>query len=256
MKPLFPLRRAARRLVLAALFGALARAAHADPNDYVLTLDYVQGEREVDAKLGAGTRAPNGTPAAQAGALAWGAGLGDDWFTEIYAQFSNSVSATAGGGFDSLSWENVVRFAEPGQWPVDVGAVAELERSRDASQGWKLTAGPMLQTDLDQIQINVNLLLARAFDATVSTPTRFGYQFQVKVRAQPYLEYGLQGLRTPLAASGAGAGAAHADQVGPAVFGRLHLAPGRSVNYNAAVLMGTASGAPTRTVRAQIDYEY
>ncbi len=248
------LRAAARRLVLVAALSALTHPARADPNDYILDLDFIQGEREVDLKIGAASQTPAGAPAAQAGAISWGAGIGARWLTEVYGQFANSVAPARGGGFDSLSWENLVRFAEPGEWPVDLGAALEVERPRVWASGWKITLGPMLQTDIDRVQVNVNALFVRVLDATPAQSSQIGYQYQLKYRADPALEFGLQGFRNAAAATARAS--AHADNVGPAIFGRYKLGKGRSIKYNAGFLIGTNSGAPQRTVRAQIDYEY
>ncbi len=230
----------------------------ADPNDYVLTLDFTAGEREIDTTLGAASAARNGTPAREAGAVAWGAAVNNAWLTEAYLQFANSGAGPSAqsGGMDGVSLENVVRFAEPGEWPVDLGAMLEIERPRAASQGWKFTLGPLLQTDIDTIQINANLLLSRVVGAQESSPTQLGYQFQVRYRSHPLLDVGLQALGDmgPWNRWGAQVGQSH--RLGPALFGRHKLGPGRAVGYNAALLIGTSRGAPDTTLRAQIDVEY
>jgi hypothetical protein len=230
--------------------------AHADPNDYVIDLDFEAGEREFDAKLGAASAAPNGAPAAQAAALAWGRGMTPAWFTEFYAQFANSTGGSRGGGFDALSWENVVRFSDPGEWPVDLGAMVEVERPRVAAQGWKITSGPLLQTDIDLLQLNANFLFTRVVDGPPYGPVQFGYQVQVKYRAAELLEYGIQAFGDMGAWNRWGDSGVQSHRAGPAIFGRYRLAPGRAVKYNAALLFGASHGAPDQTVRAQLEYEF
>jgi hypothetical protein len=238
--------------------GALlaSRPALADPNDYVLDLDFVRGEHEFDAKAGAASATSTGKPATEAAALAWGTGVSDSWLTEIYGQFANAAPASRGGGLDALSWENIVRFAEPGEWPVDLGGVFEVERARVASQGWQVTLGPMAQVDLDRLQINLNVLFRRAFASVPGEPTQIGYQFQVKYRAMPQLEYGMQGLGDIGTWNRWSNPAGQDHRMGPALFGRIRLGHGRIFKYNGAVLFGTSRGAADRTVRAQVDYEY
>ncbi len=240
-----------------ALLG-LTRPALADPNDYVLTLDITAGEREFDAKLGAASSAPDGAPAREAAALAWGVGITNAWFTEAYLQFANSGVGPSGmtGGVDGVSLENVVRFDEPGEWPVDLGATLEIERPRAAAQGWKFTLGPMLQADWYALQINANLLLSRVVGAQDFSPTQLRYQFQARYRSHPLLDVGVQALGDmgPWNHWGAQVGQSH--RLGPALFGRYRLGPGRAISYNAALLLGTSRGAPDTTLRAQVDIEY
>jgi hypothetical protein len=235
---------------------AAAAPARADPNDYVLTLDITGGEREIEAKLGAASASPNGTPAGEAGALSWGVGVNDAWFTEIYTQFANTSAGSRGGGLDSVSWENVVRFSQPGEWPVDVGAMLEIERPRAGSQGWKITTGPLFQTDLDRIQLNLNILFERIVDGQPFEPTQISYQFQARLRADPHLEFGVQALGDLGAWNHWGNPDGQAQRLGPAIFGRFNLGHARALSYNAALLFGLDRAAADTTVRAQIEYEY
>jgi hypothetical protein len=230
--------------------------AHADPNDYVLDLDYTYGEREFDAKLGAASSTPAGAPAAEAGAISWGTALTNAWFSEVYLQMANSTAGSSGGGIDSYSWENILRFAEPGEWPVGLGAFLEVERPRVSSQGWKFTFGPMAQADVNQFQFNANVLFTRIVQGQIAEPTQIGYQFQVKYRAAEHFEYGAQAMGDVGTWDRWSQGGPPTHRLGPAVFGRFKLGPGRAFRYNAAVLVGTTSHAPDRTVRAQLEYEY
>lgn len=249
-------RKALRRPLAALCLLALLRGAHADPNDYVLDLDFTAGEREIDTKLGAASVAPNGGRAAQAIAVALGAGINDRWFSEFYLQFASPSATSAKGGFDAFSWENVLRFAEPGEWPVDVGAMFEIERPRAGSQGFTFTAGPLLQKDFDQFQLNANVLLSRIIDSDNTVPTQMGYQLQLKYRSDPALEFGMQALGDLGSWNRWGNPSGQSHRLGPALFGRHKFGPGRSVGYNAAVLVGASHAAPYTTLRAQIDYEF
>jgi len=244
------------RILAAALALTLARPALADANDYVLDLDFTGGEREVDTKLGAASAAPNGTRAAEAAAVSLGTGVNDYWFTEFYLQFASPTAANRAAGFDAISWENVVRFAQPGEWPVDLGALLEVERPRAGTQGLTLTAGPMLQTDFDRLQVNVNLWFSRVVDGDNNIPTQMGYQFQLKYRSDPALEFGMQALGDVGSWNRWGNPEGQSHRLGPALFGRHKLGPRRTLSYNAAVLVGASNGAPDTTVRAQFDIEF
>ncbi len=236
-----------------------AACAWADPNDYIVDLDYARGEREIEAKLGAASGGGSAVPAGQAGqagAISWGTAASDDWFTEFYAQFANAVSQAHGGGFDSVSWENVYRFTEPGQYPIDVGGVLEIERSRASGQGWRVTTGPLMQTDIDRFQFNLNLLFSRNLDASFPGPTLLQYQFQAKYRGDEHFEPGMQALGDVGQWNRWASQDQQSVRLGPAVFGRFRLGPGRAFQYNAALLLGATHGAPDTTLRAQFEYEY
>jgi hypothetical protein len=231
----------ARALLVIGLL-ALCAAARADPNDYV--------------KLGAASSARTGAPAAQAAAFGVGLGLSDRWFSEAYVQFANSVGGTNGGGLDAASWENIVRFAEPGQWPVDLGAMVEIERPRAGSQGWLITAGPLLQGDFGPLQVNANVLLSRVIDGAPHEATQLAYQFQLRYRDDPRLELGMQALGGVGAWNHWGHPDGRNQRAGPALFGTHKLGKGRGVNYNAALLFGLSRAAADTTVRAQVEYEF
>jgi hypothetical protein len=43
---------------------------------------------------------------------------------------------------------------------------------------------------------------------------------------------------------------------GPAVFGKLALGNRQAIRYNGALLFGTSTAAPNRTLRLQVEYEF
>ncbi len=248
--------RVPRLALLAVALSVLTHAARADPNDYVLTLDFTGGEQEVETKSGAATSARDGTAAGEAAAFGWGHGVNDAWFTEVYVQVANSRPGAQGGGLDAVSWENVVRFADPGQWPVDVGATVEIEKPRAGSQGWKVTAGPMLQKDLDQLQINANVLLERSFNAGSGELTQLRYQFQLRYRTDPRLDFGMQALGDMAAWHHLGNPGGQVHRLGPAVFGSRRMGARSNLDFNAALLLGASRAAAEATLRAQLEYEF
>jgi len=231
-------------------------AVRADPNDYVLTLDYAGGEHEIETKSGVASTARDGTAAGEAAAFGWGAGVSDTWFTEVYAQFANRAAGNVGGGLDAVSWENIVRFSDPGEWPVDAGATVEIERPRAGSPGWKITAGPLFQKDIDQLQVNANFLLQRQFDGGPGMATQLSYRLQARYRSDPRLEFGMQAFGDVGAWNHWGNPRGQAHRLGPALFGERRLSPSGGLRYNAALLLGASRGAADVTLRAQIEYEY
>ena len=243
-------------LAVAAMAPLVPAQAWADPNDYIMTLDYAGGEHEIETKLGAASKARSGTPAGEAAAFGYGQGVSDTWFSEVYVQFANSSAGARGGGLDAVAWENIVRFSEPGQWFADLGAMAELELPRAGTQGWKLTTGPLLQKDIDDLQVNANLLLQRQFDGSTHLATQLTYQLQLRYRSDPALEFGMQAFGQMGAWNHWGQPQGQIHRLGPALFGEHKLSAVSTLHYNAAVLAGASRGAADVTVRGQIEYEY
>lgn len=246
-----------RLLILA--FGTLySAAAIAEPADYVYVPTVEHGEREIDFKLGS-ARYGNGERE-QASSIGFGYGAGEHWFTEVYIKYASATGDPS--HYDAFEWENKFQLTETGEYPVDVGLIAELERPRRLGEpAFEFRFGPLLQSEFGKVQVNGNLLFARRFHGSSEAPdvqhfTEIGYQWQVKYRWQQAFEYGLQGFGE-MGKWNDWAG--HDDQThrfGPAVFGKLPLGNRQAITYNAAWLIGAAPGAPDHTFRMQMEYEF
>lgn len=237
--------------LVAGLWTACAMAG--SPTDYVYTPAVESGEREIDFKLGQAHTRP-GDDLTGAASLGLGYGATPHWFTEFYVKYERTTGQ--GNHFDAFEWENRFQLTETGEYPLDVGFVTEIERPNDHRQGWEFRAGPLFQTDLGQVQANLNILLQRSFDAVVGSQTDLGYQMQLKYRWRPECEPGLQAFGE----LGRWDAWAPRDQqnhrLGPAVFGKVHLEGRQTLRYNAALLFGLNDAAPTRTFRMQVEYEF
>jgi hypothetical protein len=225
--------------------------ARADPNDYVRELEIQEGEHEIETFLGAAARSPSGTPAANAGGIGFGVGLTSWWKSELAARFATASSHP----FDAIEWDNVVRFADEGEWPVDIGALLEIERPRDSSLAWTAALGPAFQFETGRWQFNSSFVLARASGGQGAIPTHLRYQLQAKYREHERFEYGLQAFGTSASTDSSGNRIDATHRLGPAVFGRVKLSA-TTLKYNFGVLVGAARGAPDRTVRAQFEFEF
>jgi hypothetical protein len=160
-------------------------------------------------------------------------------------------------GFDAFEWENKFQLTETGKYPVDVGLLIEIERPKDRSEGYELRWGPLLQADLTPtLQANLNLLIAKTFRASEPGRAELGYQWQLKYRWRPALEFGLQGFGE---VGPWNHWEAHAEQphiAGPAVFGRVKVGDHQHIKYNAGLLFGLGDAAPRNTFRLQAEYEF
>jgi hypothetical protein len=82
------------------------------------------------------------------------------------------------------------------------------------------------------------------------------YQYQVKYRWQPKLEFGLQGFGDFGSPNHWDAVTEASHRMGPAIFGKFDCGNRRAIRYNAAWLVGTSSNAPNNNLRAQVEYEF
>ncbi|HEX7156498.1 MAG TPA: hypothetical protein VF229_04735, partial [Burkholderiaceae bacterium] len=162
----------------------------------------------------------------------------------------------SGTRFDAVEWENLLQLSEPGEWPVDTGILVEIEKPHDTAEGWGVAAGPLLQRDVGPVQLNLNLLLTRRYRTQHDGPMKLRYQAQAKVRYSEPFEFGIQAFGSLGPWDRWTSPADQTNRIGPAVFGRLPLAGGRSLGYNLGLLLGTTDGSPDRTLRLQIEYEY
>ena len=230
----------------------LSPSASANPASYVATPAITEGEREVEFVYGA-QRLRDGSSATGT-ALKLGYGIRSWWA----AEFSVLGHRDPGDRFGYDAWEVENRFAltEPGRYPVDLGLLIEVEKPKDRSEGWELRYGPLLQGQWGDLQANLNLLFERHLHAAQAPVTEFGYQWQLRWRADPKLDWGAQGFGATGPWRHWNERAEQSHQLGPALFGRAKVWPGAALKYEAALLFGSGGTAPKRALRARIEYEF
>ena len=231
-----------------------AHDAYAGAADYVYTPAVEYGEREVDVKLGA--TSPVAGNRAQSASIGFGYGAKEYWFTEVYLKQERNGSSIA----NLAEWENKFQLTSTGEYPVDVGLITELEAPLSSNTPWEFKFGPLFQTEFGMLQLNGNLLFARAFgkadESGVPYSTNFSYQWQAKYRWQPTLEFGVQGLGEMGKWNDWNKQADQSHRIGPAIFGKFALGNRQAIKYNAAWLIGASNAAPDHTVRMQVEYEF
>jgi len=227
-------------------------AAIAGPADYVYTPSVEYGEKEIDFKYGTGRQ---GDAAREtAASIGFGYGAKEWWFTEFYVKYKMADFQRT--KYDALEWENKFQLTEPGQYPVDVGMILEIERPTDRSEGWEVKWGPLFQTDFDKWQLNGNVLFQRHYHADTPSDTLLQYQWQVKYRLQESFEYGLQGFGEVGKWNDWSPTDQRDHKLGPAIFGKLPLGNKQAIKYNAAWLLGASQAAFDHTLRLQVEYEF
>lgn len=230
------------------------RALAVNADEYLFIPLVTQGERELDFHFGTASGGPQTASQSNAG-ISIGTGVTQHWFTALDIEYQQQPAS--GTRLDALEWENILQFGEPGEWPVDVGMVFNVERAQNSFEGWTARFGPLLQKEFGRIEANLNLLAGRRWESSLPTTNLFGYQGQVKFRYSEPLEIGVQSFGR---FSGGGQNWApwpnQVQRVGPVVLGRLKQPRERSLTYNFAVLFGTTARSPDTTVRLQFEYEF
>ncbi len=117
----------ATRPALAALLLVLGTEAAwaVSADEYLFTPTVTQGEREIDWHFGTGSSGETTAAQSETG-LALGAGVTQHWFTEFDIEYRKQ--SPAGTRLDAFEWENIFQIGEPGQWPVDIGMVFNVEK--------------------------------------------------------------------------------------------------------------------------------
>ena len=236
----------------AALALAASSAAIAGPADYIYTPAVEYGEKEIDFKFGTGRQGDAAREAATS--VGFGYGAKEWWFTEFYVKYKMADFQRT--KYDALEWENKFQLTEPGQYPVDVGLILEIEHPTDRSEGWEVKWGPLFQTDFGKWQLNGNVLLESHYRTAAPSNTLLQYQWQVKYRLQESFEYGLQGFGEVGKWNDWSPTDQRDHKLGPAIFGKLPLGNRQAIRYNAAWLLGASQAAFDHTLRLQVEYEF
>ena len=250
------MRTAATAGALAALTSATfmlaAQRAQANPATYVATPNITEGEREIETLFGAVRQRDGGS--ASGASLAFGYGVRSWWAVEFGVKWHRESAEHF--GYDAWEIENRFALTETGRYPIEVGLLVEVERPRDRAEGYELTYGPLLQSQWGSVQANLNLLFTRHLRAAEAPVTVFGYQWQLRRRANPSSDWGAQGFGAVGPWRHWDPRAEQSHQLGPALFGRVKLAPASAWKYDAAMLFGTGGAAPRRALRARLEYEF
>ena len=184
-----------RAIVGLVLLLATEHVLAVNAGDYLFTPTVAQGEREIDLYGGTGSSGEKTRAESNAG-LGIGYGVTQHWFTELGVEYR--WQSPVGTGLDAFEWENIGQIGEPGQWPMDIGMVFNVEKPYEASrkssqaEGTSIRFGPLLQKDMGKVEVNLNLLFTHFFQSSEFSSTQFGYQGQIKYRYSPPLEVGIQ----------------------------------------------------------------
>ncbi len=241
-------------LLALALSGILSNQVFAGPADYIYLPIVESGERELDIKFGQAE--PLADNRAQVTSVGYGYSARENWFTEIYLKDERSGA----GKVKLAEWENRFQLTETGQYPIDFGIVTELEIPVSGTAPKEVKVGGLFQTEFGKLQLNGNVLFERAFgqpdENGAPFSTNLNTQWQAKYRWQPELEFGVQGFAGMGKWNDWSQQKLEANNIGPAIFGKIKLENRRAIKYNAAWLKGSNANSPNHTFRTQIEYEF
>jgi hypothetical protein len=227
-----------------------AHGALAGPDESIATTYADEGLRQIDFKFG--SIAQSSQARLSAATFGFGYGLTEHWFSEIYVSYERTGSD--GTHVDAYSWQNSFLLTN-GQYPMDVGLYTEIEHPQDRSEGYEITFGPLLQTEFGLIKLNAALLFQRNYRADFSNPIQLHYQWQLKRRWMPGLEFGLQGFGELGQWDHWAPRSEQSHRLGPAIFGKM-LFDGQQLNYNAAILIDASDSRHSTTFRTQVVFGF
>ena len=231
---------------------ASATSALADPADYVFVPYTTAGERVLGYAGGVAWGRDGGRDSQQQLSIGWSPT--QRWFTSVYAAWESDDGA--GWGFDEWSWLNHVQLTTPGQSPVDVGLLCEVEKAHDRGEGTGFQCGPTFELDTDELQFNLNPLFEKHIGAADPAPVSLGYQWQVKGMWGRGVELGAQGFGELGTWDRWAPASQQSHTLGPAIFTKWTMADGHALQVDAAWLVGVGSGSPKDTLRVRVQHAF
>ncbi|HEV8690875.1 MAG TPA: hypothetical protein VGQ91_11305 [Ideonella sp.] len=243
------------RLLLATLLPLLAALPlRADPGYYVVTAYDNAGQRSVDFRYW--TVQKKGRRERIWPEVGFSYGVNSRWTTELFTSYIGPSNWDLVPS--SLNWQNDVLLTQ-GEWPVDVAVHTQLIRETGyGGKSYAFEYGPALQTDIGRTQLNANLFFERSFEDQAD-PIQLKYQWQVRHRWHPWLDFGAQGFGELGRWNHWANGGEQSHRAGPAVFGHLDLGqPGErnALLYQAAYLLGTIYSARGHMFTLRLQYAF
>jgi hypothetical protein len=243
-----------RLLFAMPLLALLAAPAHADPGYYVVTAYDNADQRSIDFRYW--TVQNTGRREWIWPEVGFAYGVNSRWTTELFMSYIGPSNWDIVPS--TLNWQNDVLLTQ-GEWPIDVAVHTQLVREV-ATDGkrYYLEYGPALQTDIGRTQLNANLFFERTFDYQ-APPIELKYQWQVRHRWQPWLNFGAQGFGELGRWDHWNEGGKQSHRAGPAVFGHLDLGQSGERNallYQAAYLLGTIYNARGHMFTMRLQYAF
>lgn len=225
-------------------------AALADPGYYLVTVYENEGEANVDFRYW-NVKLPH-SPETIWPEIGFGYGVTKRWYTELYASYIGSTNMATRLG--SLNWQNDYLLTQ-GQYDFDLALHTDLIHNY-GGRGKAFEYGPVLQTEVGRVQLNANAIFERTFHAPFSQPTQLKYQWQVKYRWRPALQFGLQGFGELGQWNNWAPRKQQSHRAGPMISGILPIGTTDSFRYQASFLKGSVYGTRGTMLSMQLQYAF
>lgn len=230
-----------------------AAPAHAGVKVY---LPYVEkGEYEIEYRGYRTIDDDNTKNNKQVNKLAFGYGVTDFWFTEIYAEFERSPGGTT--VYEATEWENLFQFTDRGEYWADLGLRAEYVFAAQSGSADKIEFGPLITKDIGRTTNTANIVFEQEVGANRSSGTGFGYALETRWRLDPHFEPAIQAFGEFGNVDKFNTVDNQSHKVGPVLIGSFSLGnlPGK-IGYDVGYLFGVTDGAEDGTVKALLEYEF
>ncbi|MBV9249765.1 MAG: FTR1 family protein [Acetobacteraceae bacterium] len=243
-------------VLLAGVVG-LPNAARADLKVRMPTVEYREFEFENNGLV---TFDRSGSPLnrAQSYTNEIGYGVLPWWLIELEGEMQS-------GGGEHLNWsavtlENTFQLTQPGEYFFNWGFFAEYSRATLNGTADSVTAGPIVQKELNNVLgvdslHTINLFLSHDVGHFGGHETGFEGSWQSVVLLHPMLAPGFEYYS--LIGDIANAGPFNRQQhlVGPVLTGVALFAPYGKIRYEAGYLVGLTSASPRGALRWRLEYE-
>lgn len=235
-----------------AIAAILAMPSASAGTGYYLVSTYPnEGQTTVDYKYWT-AKAP-GAPRVSSPEIGVGYNVNSRWFTELSAVYLRTGAFHT--RYTKLEWQNDVMLTQ-GQYPFDLALHTNIARHDDRSRGDEIEFGPVFQTEVGRTQFNLNLFFERDVRVTRPTQTDMKYQWQVRYRWKPKLEFGMQGFGELGEWDDWLPRERQSHRAGPALFGTWDLAGGHAWKYEAAFLTGKNAGRHAKSWAMRLQYVF
>jgi hypothetical protein len=241
----------------AALIVLAARPAFADLQVRMPEVEYRELEFEHNGLI---TFDTNGSPLnrAQSYTNSIGYGVLPWWEIELEGEM-------ASGGGQHLTWnavtmENRFQLTEPGEYFFNLGFFAEYSQSTQRGQPSGITAGPIIQKELNDVfgidtLHTLNVFLDRGVGHNATSATGLQVAWQSVALLTPLIAPGFEyyGIVDNIAHAGPASQQQHL--IGPVLTGAYNFSPYGKVKYEVGYLFGLTPASGRSAIRWKLEYE-
>jgi hypothetical protein len=236
---------------LLALLLFIQEAAAVTPGYYVVTTYDEEDVKSVDFNFW-NVKAPN-SPVVYAPEIGFAYGVTSRWYTEL---FGEDIHTEAGGtAFSNWSWENDYMLTQ-GQYPIDVAMHTLITRFHNTDSGIGFEFGPVMQADIDHLQLNGNIFFERDYQAALTNRMQMKYQWQAKYRWKPQCAFGLEGFGELGEWRDWSSLSEQSHRIGPALFTTVRHAGDKEFKLDAAILFGKIFDKEAKVFTLRAHYEF